>query len=102
MSAGSNTQLAKGRAVSKFVRPPRSDIGAYEACLAARFLRASSARFRAQRFFAAAMIRCMPSLLMRRFGAGALVCGAGADGALPAAQRFFCANDIRRRAAALT
>jgi hypothetical protein len=66
-----------------------------------RFAAACSARWRAQRFFAAATIRRIPSALMRRRGAGVVV---EADAAGPwraAAQRRFCASAMRRRVAAL-
>jgi hypothetical protein len=69
---------------------------------AARFNFASAARLSAQRFFVAAMIRFMPSALIRRF------CGfdparEGAwDCPLIAAHLCFWASAIRRREAALT
>src|ERR1017187_9922960 len=51
-----------------------------------------------QRFFVAAMILAIPSLLIRRLGFGAF--GVAGNVPLIAAHRFFCASAIRRRVAA--
>jgi len=55
-----------------------------------------------QRFLVAAMIRFIPSALIRRLGfGGSTLAGAdGSDAPLIAAHRFFCPSAIRRRAAA--
>ena len=55
---------------------------------AARFALASSDRFCAQYFLVAAIIRFMPSVLMRRLGRS----GEISEPALIAAHLFFCAN----------
>src|ERR1035438_1941198 len=52
-----------------------------------------------QRFFVAAMILAIPSLLIRRLGFGAF--GVAGNVPLIAAHRFFCASAIRRRVAAV-
>src|ERR1022692_5074210 len=62
---------------------------------------AAAALFAAHRFFVAAMIRFMPSSLMRRFAFGA---SGAADALVPlwnAAHRFFCAAAILALAAPL-
>jgi len=67
---------------------------------AARFAFASSARLSAQRFFVAAMIRFMPSSLIRRFGTSDPADDLAWDRPLMAAHLLFWASAIRRRDAA--
>src|ERR1035438_3594629 len=62
---------------------------------------AASARFSAHRFFVAAMILAIPSLLKRRFGFGALAGADGSDSPRILAHLAFCAIAIFRLEAAL-
>src|ERR1035438_9695244 len=57
---------------------------------------AASARFSAHRFFVAAMILAIPSLLKRRFGFGALAGADGSDSPRILAHLAFCAIAIFR------
>lgn len=61
---------------------------------------AASARTLAHRFFVAATILAIPSLLIRRFGFAATFAGAGSDSWRIAAQRFCWLFLIFRRVAA--
>ncbi len=74
----------------------RGQLGASTARL---YAAAFFARYAAQRFLAASIMRFRPAALIRRFLASAF--GSAVFPARAAAQRFFCAEAMRCRAAAL-